>query len=43
MQEQNPRKRHDGPCCDSCIDDVNDGFQEYDPDYCCCRSYPRTP
>jgi hypothetical protein len=30
---------HDGPCCDSCIEDVNTGAQGPFADACCCRGY----
>jgi hypothetical protein len=34
---ERPYGVHDGPCCDSCIEDVNTGAQEPFAAACCCR------
>jgi hypothetical protein len=30
--------QHTGSCCSSCLDDVNEGYEPYDADRCCCRA-----
>ena len=33
----NSPKGHEGPCCDACIDDSNEGYSDLDLETCCCR------
>lgn len=32
---------HHGLCCGSCWSDIEDGYEEYDPQLCCCRAERR--
>jgi hypothetical protein len=29
-------EQHRGRCCSSCVADIEDGYDYYDPDRCCC-------
>lgn len=32
---------HRGLHCSSCVEEQNGGYQDYDPDWCCCRATRR--
>lgn len=31
--------QHRGLCCDSCIEDENDGYGSMRPEHCCCKGF----
>jgi hypothetical protein len=32
-------EQHTGLCCSSCIEDVNEGYEDWDEGRCCCRAF----